>query len=745
MIMSNIDTGMPPKVLAQLFLDNNILSTGISSIGDMQASPEFQVLKLLTNFQELSDSEIEAKYQAPYSLSMILSNLSADQLIVQTGSYKWKISEKVNNLITNFKQSAIENIKEKELETQDKIMAEAKRSKKKEYKQIANALGKSQYVPNFYASPEELYDIAELELLVIIHKNQPISSIEIEKQYTNTSSLSLTLSNLKADNLIEEDTNYNWKLVDSFRDKLETIHNIEFDTDITTDEVSKDDDIHNFSTKINFIEHSQFIKLLLDMNYFKNLSLNQILDTIEFQILNVIYLKSPVSAEDIESEFSEIPSLAMILSNLSIDGLCEQDNEYKWKLSSEFRRNMMKIKVDKEEFMEEIRLLEQRSAKTLLKKEVAINEVITLVKEEKSSIGPIKESYVPPEKLTPSNPNDILQDILIKHHYMEAKQSSIDAMMQIPEFEVLKIISEQESISGEDIERRADASSISLTLSNLSADKLIEQTQDYKWRISNAMKKLLDPSLVKSQIDTEREEMEKARIAKDQQKEEEEKQKNMAIKKLASACRKKGYITDEHASIPELMSCSEFEILKIVQENQPVSAENIKSKVTGVSPVLITRTLSKLEADECLENDLNSNYIFSELFEKLLIEDELREKEERERQKALRREEEKAAKLRELESQFSNLSEILIADGYINPPDRESKTLMSIPEFEIIALLNKEGVMTLDALKKSAESVSPVLISRTISKLVADNMITRNANNELDLSNTLKSKIHRNN
>ncbi len=731
----NTDQGLPAKELATLLLENKMLDTGATNINDLIPTPEFQILKLLTNFAELNDSEIEAKYQAPHSLSMILSNLSADNLIEPTGSYKWRISDKLKDIINIHKKSTIKSIKEKEIESMDYKVKQEKMTKKSEFKRIVDALENSSYVPNYYSTIEELYSIGELELLVIIHQKQPISSEELEKLYTNQNSLSLTLSNLKADNLIKEDLNYNWILEDKFKEKISSIHKIIIKH---SDENENSDEVQSLSSKINFIEHSQFIKLLLDMNYFKNLSLNQIIDTVEFKILNIIYSKSPVSAEEIEEELPDLPSLTMILSNLKIDGLCEQDNEYRWKLSSDFRRKMMKIRVSNEEFIEEIKLLDKISKAS---KKKVIEESVEEVTEEITTIEETEE-YLPEVKSTPATPNDIIQDILIKYRYMKSKLSSMEALLDVPEFEILKVIIDADTISADEIENKTQTSSVSLTLSNLSADRLIVQTVDYKWTISDDLKKIINPSLVKSRQDTEFEEKEIERKQEEIKINEERERINNDNLKLAVACRKKGYINDENLKEEILNTIPEFEVLKIIYVYQPVSMEDIKTNATSVSPVLISRTISKLEADEVIENDVNRNYVFTDNFNNLIIEDEIKEQKEKERLETERLEQERYARLKALESQLSKISKILVNDGYINADSSDPKVLMKIPEFELIAILNKEGAMSIEELKQHAESVSPVLISRTISKLEADDLIVRASRNLLDISSNLKAKIH---
>ncbi|MCY3412411.1 MAG: hypothetical protein INQ03_12310 [Candidatus Heimdallarchaeota archaeon] len=719
------------KEFAQLLLDNRLMGVGSTNLNDIISNPEFQVLKLLTNFSELSDSEIEEKYQAPFSLSMILSNLSADQLVMQTGSYKWCLSPKIRQLIDDYKISSKEMAEVLELQAEQQKENEIIQTKRAKYKRIVDALGKSNYVPAMYGSIEELFGIAELELLVIINQYQPISSTELEKHYSNENSLSLTLSNLKADSLIAEDMSYNWILEPKFKEKVDSIHEISIPVSQDADDGSKE--VEALSSKINFVEHSQFLKYLLDINYFQNKSLHEIIETPEFKLLNVIYLKAPISQEEMEVELSDVYSFSMMLSNLQIDGLIEQDNDYRWKLSPTFRRSMSKIRIEQDEFMEEIKMLEKAG-------KPKISEPEKVLEPPSEYTPPVEDRSKTPIKKVVSA-KDAIQDVLIKHRYIKAKVINESELMEIPEYEVLTTIAKYKEISSEDIEKEVKTVTLSLTLSNLQADGLIEQTDTYKWRVTESLQQMLDPSLVKSEVEKEREEMERLRVEEEKIRAEHQKKQQKEINKLAIACKKKGYLNNPNVKLDELIRTSEFEVLYLVQSNNGLTADEIKSKATSVSPVLISRTLSKLEADECLEIGSSFKYVFSEAFKHLIIEDELREQQEKEEAAAKAAEEAKQERLREIQDQMMYLADILINDGYISVESREPKVLMEIPDFEIIAILNKEGPLSIDQLKLKTESVSPVLISRTINSLEANNLIQRSSGDILDLSDMLKEKI----
>lgn len=725
------DLSLVQKELAKVLMENKIFQT--ETVNELIGMPEFQILKLLTQFQDLSDQEMEQKYQAPYSLSMILSNLSADGLIEQTGSYKWKISASLSQIIIEFKSTSTDREKERVQVEEEVIIEEERYSKKLEFKKIVDTLKVSPYIPSSYSAIEELFDIPELELLVLINKNQPVSSDDLEKMHSQ-GSLSLTLSNLKADNLIDETSDYRWKIEDNFNEKLKSVHEITLPPSEILDEGIED--VQSLSTKINLIEQSQFIKMILDINYFENMSLNEMIDTQEFQILNLIYSRGPISVEDLEEELPDVLSFAMLLSNLKIDGLIDQENDYRWKLSNDFRMKMMKIKIDKDEFIEEINLLEKKYKK---------KEKDTPSLEDKIKIKEIDPAHSQePQKIEKSEvvrvniPNAGIQEILIKHNYMGETLVSMDKLMAIPEFEIIRLIGESGAIDHESIEAKARASSVSLTLSNLKADGLIEQTVDYQWTLSETMKKVIDPSLLKTD---DIEEVVIERVNEMEITKEEEVEITLDVRKLAVACKKKGYLDNPLLPEDELAKIPEFEVLSVIYTTQPVDTDLIKNIAVSVSPVLISRTLSKLEADNCIVNDASSNYIFSDEFNNLLIEDEIKEQKERETAEVKRVEEERTTRMHELQEDMVNLAEILINDGLVSADSTDPKVLMTIPEFELLAILKKDGAMSIDDLKGKAGSVSPVLISRTISKLEANNMIVRLSGDILILSPELEERI----
>lgn len=83
---------------------------------------------------------------------------------------------------------------------------------------------------------------------------------------------------------------------------------------------------------------------------------------------------------------------------------------------------------------------------------------------------------------------DRIVDMLKEQGYVSAEFNEMGDLFKIPEYVILSIILSQYPISLDHLEEISQLESISLTLSNLQADGLIEQTNDYQWTISDKIK-----------------------------------------------------------------------------------------------------------------------------------------------------------------------------------------------------------------------------------------------------------------
>jgi hypothetical protein len=80
--------------------------------------------------------------------------------------------------------------------------------------------------------------------------------------------------------------------------------------------------------------------------------------------------------------------------------------------------------------------------------------------------------------------SDQIVEILREQGYIGVHISTDAELLQVPEYQILSIIIHSHPISLDEIEAITNISSISLVLSNLQADDLIEYTNDYRWTIS---------------------------------------------------------------------------------------------------------------------------------------------------------------------------------------------------------------------------------------------------------------------
>ncbi|MHA2254267.1 MAG: hypothetical protein ACXAD7_28220, partial [Candidatus Kariarchaeaceae archaeon] len=207
---------------------------------------------------------------------------------------------------------------------------------------------------------------------------------------------------------------------------------------------------------------------------------------------------------------------------------------------------------------------------------------------------------------------------------------------------------------------------------------------------------------------------------------------------LIEAAMKAGYIKmgDDYSTIPE------YEILKLILDSDSgLSIEEIKQRVSSVTPVHISRTISKLEAEDRIVEEEDSKWRYTPKFRNLMIEEELQEQARLEELEVQKVEEERMEALKAKEKRSDSLVKYLLDTGYIRPQSTEMKDLMKEPDFEILSIINDEGPIGTKEIKEKTESVSPVLVGRTISKLEADDMIRANLEEKWMLSDSLKAKL----
>ncbi|MHA2173066.1 MAG: hypothetical protein ACXAB7_24690, partial [Candidatus Kariarchaeaceae archaeon] len=116
------------KQVAQILFSRNLMGHQGSSVNDILATAEFQVLKTIALHEQISPESLESKY-GTQSLPMMLSNLQADDLIFQTAENEWKLSEWFVKLIDEMTEESLsiqKKIEQEQIALQAQKMQEFK-------------------------------------------------------------------------------------------------------------------------------------------------------------------------------------------------------------------------------------------------------------------------------------------------------------------------------------------------------------------------------------------------------------------------------------------------------------------------------------------------------------------------------------------------------------------------------------------------------------------------------------------
>ena len=699
--------------VAELLVSRGLLSSDVNDINDLISRPEFQVLRIIGQNEPISTENIEAKYETQYSLSLILSNLQSDDLIANTSDYKWKLSEWLFKEISEMTLSTkIEDKKQSKEIREDKIKKQ-REARKIEFKGMADAMSSIYQGPVSFIVSSDLFEVPELELLMIIKENQPVSTDEIEELKKLDYSLSLMMSNLQADNLIQEGDGFKWKLSDKLENKLGEV-GLEISEDIIVPE--DEEEVVNVGlspSEAIILENRQLLKTLLDMNYFKNKTIDEIVKTVEFKILNVINSQSPIPTIDIDEKVDIDIPITMVISNLSADGLIVEEEDA-WVLDTDFRRRINKVKISREEVLEQLEIEERANKEKQkqlkiekeelikVKKDTSETEVSPEISPEEPSIivdDDIKEEVaaeIAPEEpsiivdddikeeisaeIAPEDPSLIVDDDIKEEVAAEIapEEPSIIIEDDIEE-EVVKEEKEQEKDETETLEEQIDKEEVIETFGE-------EDPHSYRKR--------LRPILDKSVID------------------------NPIIKILI----KNGYLSADVTSEAQFNERPEYKILQLIKDNSPITAEELDELSESVES--ITMITSNLLADGIVVQDNTFRYTLSEQLEMEVSKGGVFF----DRKKSLASEEIQDAKelIKRREEQFITSTYKI---GYIKSVDMPIEELLEIPEFEILKIINDTQTIVLEELKSKAKSASPVLISRTISKLEAEERIINSDGN----------------
>ncbi|MHA2097800.1 MAG: hypothetical protein ACW99A_03865 [Candidatus Kariarchaeaceae archaeon] len=207
-------------------------------------------------------------------------------------------------------------------------------------------------------------------------------------------------------------------------------------------------------------------------------------------------------------------------------------------------------------------------------------------------------------------------DILREQGYIDESLTTEEELLQVPEYQILLIIIKNHPIPLEELEEKAEISSISLVLSNLQADDLIVQTNDYQWTISQKVKDSVEEFKVQDVVpkgDEDDISQLRSQIVRNSKSEIE----------FISTMHKLGIIPNPDMSLLDLMEIPEFTLIKTIKDKEPADFEVIKDLITDLPPVQVNRILSRLEADEWISKNDNGLWELSDKFVLALVKDEI--------------------------------------------------------------------------------------------------------------------------
>ncbi|MHA2092282.1 MAG: hypothetical protein ACW98K_15645, partial [Candidatus Kariarchaeaceae archaeon] len=205
-----------------------------------------------------------------------------------------------------------------------------------------------------------------------------------------------------------------------------------------------------------------------------------------------------------------------------------------------------------------------------------------------------------------------LIEILKEQGYISESLSTEEELSQVPEYEILSIIIKDHPIPLEKIEESSKSTSVSLVLSNLQADELIEQTNDYQWTISSKVMQHLKQFITQrreSPSQPNKDQILRQQVVRDTQ---DEKQFIIGLHKV-------GYVQSPDYSLSDVLHIPEFQILRIIKDKGPINVDQIKEIASKMPPVQVTRMLSRLEADNHIVQTESGQYQLSMDFVSILV------------------------------------------------------------------------------------------------------------------------------
>ncbi|MHA2249525.1 MAG: hypothetical protein ACXAD7_04135 [Candidatus Kariarchaeaceae archaeon] len=410
---------------------------------------------------------------------------------------------------------------------------------------------------------------------------------------------------------------------------------------------------------INNIDFITALKqFLLKQNYFSDTpkTIEEIAADPRFEILSMLYFRDSMSIESIKKGFNIEKLLNNILHQLEQKNLITNLDDGTWGLSESLVNHLQdeppsetvstskrdtedtkdisesKIKSRKpESFLDPIETKSDSAIKSRIRAELLQKDNSTPKSEEDIKTSDIEDLF---DDVLDMSMEDFLEDfediiiveekggkpvisgpiieILKNQGYIKEDVAAEEDLQKVPEYEILSIIIKEHPIPLNKIEENTELESVSLVLSNLQADDLIMQTNDYRWTISNKVREnLKDYVKQRKEKELHEKEQEPLRSLIDKKSEDQ--------KQFVSAMLKLGYISSDDIPLARLMQIPDFNILRTIKDNEPLDIDEIKNQVSDIPPVQVTRMLSRLEGDNRITRDVEGRWELTGEFVKILV------------------------------------------------------------------------------------------------------------------------------
>ncbi len=648
----------------------------------LSETPEFMVLALILVNDMRSVSTEELEQVIPQSLAMVLSNLAADDIIVQSATtYRWAFSPRIDQRLKSAIAVSAETVVEPK-EPQSVVQS----SPSIDIQLFAMVLEGTSYISGGSINMET----TEGEIIRLLLEYKAMGNEELEKYMSDSSSLSLALSNLQADMVIKQNSDYSWSLHPNLLDRFEEIRNAK-QAEIEASKIEAEEMTNIESGRIVYIDNRDYLYLIeaiKDSPYLADITPSKnLIEIPEFEVLALLYKHDNLTTSELEKMAMSGSSLSLALSNLKADRLVTNDFDT-WRLDRALTSKIDEVK---------------RSHTTA-----------AVVKQERA-----KEAA---ETSKIERRNFLIRHILSSLERLGIQYTSNErSAFAVPEIEILYHLVESDALTTSELENLVkNTSSLSLVLSNLQADRVISQDTNYRWVLTSEIKGLIE-NATKEEEKVVRQVVQSENIhSTEALREKEILSEKLKLRKILYSM---GVIDSPEIPLPELLKRIDFEILSIILHNQPIETGEIEQELSR--PVLLSMELSNLAADDMIYySEGESKWRISVSLQSKLRKTILDEKEiiaELSTVMDEERPEETTTTKSSLSDLDRELVRILSNSGYPVNLDMDGNDLNNVPEFAVFKLICKHGPIDLSTLTEKTSGLPGLTL--TLSNLKADNIV----------------------